>query len=55
MTNKENFDTTMRKVLGVSKSELQRRIEEDKQRLKIGKKRGPKPSSSRDPGVSARS
>jgi hypothetical protein len=30
MTEKEKFDATMKKVLSVSKQELQRRLEEEK-------------------------
>ena len=55
MTNKENFDIAMRKVLSVSKDELKRRLDVDSRSLKIGGKRGPKPSASRDPGACDRS
>jgi len=30
MTEKENFDQAMKKILSVSKAELQRRLEEEK-------------------------
>ena len=43
MSDQEKFDQTMRKVLTVSKAEMQRRIAEDNARTKIGLKRGPKP------------
>jgi len=52
MTEKETFDTAMRKILSVSKPELERRIAEDNARLKVGKKRGPKPFASPSPAVS---
>ena len=54
MTERETFDAAMKKVLSVSKQELQRRIEADKQRPRIGEKRGPK-TASHVPGASARS
>ena len=31
MTERENFDKAMKKILSVSKAELQRRLEEEKQ------------------------
>jgi hypothetical protein len=43
MTNKERFDQMMSDVLKVSKAEMQRRIEEDRKRTRVGEKRGPKP------------
>lgn len=52
MTNKENFDKAIRKILTVSKAELQRRMDEEKNRPRVGKKRGPKPSAFRALGVS---
>jgi hypothetical protein len=52
MTNKENFDRAMRKILTVSKAELQRRLDAEKRQPRIGKKRGPKPSASRALGGS---
>lgn len=52
MTNKENFDNQMRKILSVSKEELRRRLAEDTARQKIGGKRGPKPFASPVPAVS---
>ncbi len=47
MTEKQNYDQAMKKILSVSKQELQRRIEEEK---KI--KHPSKPSSSHDPASS---
>jgi hypothetical protein len=45
MTERENFDKAMKKILSVSKVELQRRLEEEKRNK-------PKPSSSRVPASS---
>jgi hypothetical protein len=45
MTDKEKFDQVMRGVLSVSKAEMQRRIEEDRNRTRVGAKRGPKPKN----------
>ena len=42
----ENFDSAMRRVLTVSKAELQRRIEEDRLAHADRPKRGPKPKVS---------
>ena len=50
--NKQRFDQAMTRILSVSKQELRRRLETDARRLKIGKKRGPKPSAFRDPDAS---
>jgi len=44
MTEKQNFDAAMKKILSVSKTELQRRIE--------ATKRKPKTRASRVPAVS---
>ena len=55
MTDREKFDQTMRGVLSISKAEMQRRIEEDNRRTKIGKKRGPKPHASPAPAASGQS
>ena len=52
MTNKEQFDTAMRKVLSVSKVEMKQRIEAEKNTPRVGKKRGPKPVASRALDVS---
>jgi hypothetical protein len=41
----QNFDNAVRRVLSVSKEELQRRIEADKLAHAGQKKRGPKPKS----------
>jgi hypothetical protein len=38
MTNQEKFDATMKKVLSVSKVELQRRLEAEKKDKAEGKK-----------------
>ena len=46
MNEKRNFDDAMKKILSVSKQELQRRIEEDK------KTKQPKSFSSHDPDAS---
>lgn len=48
MTERAKFDAAMKKVLSVSKQELQRRMDAEKQKH-------PKPSASRAPGASARS
>jgi hypothetical protein len=45
MTEREKFDAAMKKILSVSKVELQRRLEEEKRNK-------PKPSSSRVPASS---
>jgi hypothetical protein len=47
MTERENFDKAMKKILSVSKAELQRRLEAEK-----AKKRTSKPSASRVPASS---
>jgi len=47
MTERERFDATLKKVLSVSKAELQRRIDEEK-------RKHPKSSASRVPDASAR-
>lgn len=52
MNQKEKFDNVMKRVLSLGKKEMQRRLSEDSQRIKIGKKRGPKTSASPSPGVS---
>jgi hypothetical protein len=39
MTEKEKFDATMKKVLSVSKQELQRRLEEEKKAKKDDERR----------------
>lgn len=48
MSERAKFDAAMKKVLSVSKQELQRRIAQEKAER-------PKPSASRVPGASARS
>jgi hypothetical protein len=47
MTEREKFDAAMKKVLSVSKQELQRRLDQEKV-----EKRSPKASSSRVPASS---
>ena len=42
MTDQEKFDQVMRGVLNVSKAEMQRRLDEDRKRTRVGAKRGPK-------------
>ena len=42
----ENFDNAMRRVLQVSKTELQRRLDADKLARADKPKRGPKPKTS---------
>jgi hypothetical protein len=42
----ENFDNAMRRVLTVSKTELQRRLDAEKQARANKPKRGPKPKTS---------
>lgn len=42
----ENFDDAMRRVLRVSKAELQKRLEAEKQANAGKPKRGPKPKTS---------
>lgn len=37
MTDKERFDTTMKKILSVSKEELQRRLDAEKKAKTAGK------------------
>jgi hypothetical protein len=52
MNQKEKFDNVMRGVLKVSKAEMQRRLDEDRNRIRVGQKRGPKPSAFPAPVVS---
>jgi hypothetical protein len=52
-TEFENFDNAMRRVLHVSKEELQRRLEAEKQANAGKPKRGPKPKTSASDHVSS--
>ena len=47
----ERFDRAMRGVLALTKADLQRRLEQDRKRTRVGLKRGPKSSASPAPAA----